>query len=638
MVLSSVDAARQTYRLWRPFSMPTDNGAQWAVSVTTSVANNLNSAYTFMIQIIVINLWALVILAGLTAFLKEKHSHNSGVISTGIWNSRGSPFDVFRLTSAYSFKVKDHRRWLFLLWAIVAIGVCVASYAIPIVVAPYIFISTAAPVSSDAIYVPSLRYVVNDADLVKTYALEVPSALRAAGSAQVANADTRAKVFVSQPMVLQKLAGGETVLRIDYHYSITGADFGLQKYPDLILDVQGSCQTDYAWLIAQSQDSSGYIEDEYLPFDDPSFPTQNASRYDGSSPLGYFIPGNLSPTGPSSNWTWGAVVSSVQRLSFSASTDPWYLTVPSGEDGFFTVKGGRPALSCWENDVWSYHGHNSTILGLNSTALPGLDLSPALQRLFSRFLSQPKLPIVALRLGASALTSPETALGPIFDAGTSSVHADLQRLVLASYIATMNTLTDTTLFPTDHLGIFNDVLGSDGQVQAGVDEFVVWSSQIATLSIRALVVIPIVTLVMFLIVYCLTTLPSPWYRIQALQATVLYSCLHQRTLGGPDTELQHAGDTPYLFPDDELQARFRPRFDKHHRTLSWGHSEYDSLFLCLSFPKFCSPIFLSLTILKLIFVLLLMANVNVHPQTSGSDCRSCPNTHVADHGTATKIQ
>jgi len=79
--------------------MPTSGGPRDAISVPSDVGDQLNAAYSFMVQMIIISFWGLLILAGVTLYLgKEKHSHNSGVISTGIWNSKGSPLDVLRIT------------------------------------------------------------------------------------------------------------------------------------------------------------------------------------------------------------------------------------------------------------------------------------------------------------------------------------------------------------------------------------------------------------------------------------------------------------------------------------------------------------------------------------------------------------
>ena len=575
MVFSNLDPARQSYHLWHRFSMPTDGGARDAIAVPANVADQLNSAYTFLLQMIIISFWTLLILAGVVLFLgKEKHTHNSGVICTGIWNSKGSPSAVFGLTTAYFTKIKDRRRWQLLVWTVLALGFVVAMYAIPIKVAPYIIIDHAAPVSAAAVYVPSLLSTNAEINAVQVNALESPSAFRAVGSVQGANATGNAHVVVDPPVTIQDLGDGEAIIQMGYRYNVTGVDFGLQHYPYLNLSVEGSCQTDYSWLIAESQDASGIVLDEYLPFNDSSQPTQNVSLYDSARPLAYFLVNAPSPTGPAGNWTWGAIVSSVQRQSFSAGTDPWYLTVPDNDTaGGFLIKAGRPAISCWQNDVWTYNGRQSTITALNSTELPGLNLSPSLQSILARFLSLPKITTVATRLGASALLSTNTGLGETFDAGSSSFHTDVERLVFASYIATMNTLTDTTMLSANNYGIPNDASESDGTPSPGVADFIIWSSQVRTLSIRALVIIPVMTLAMWVIVYALTNLPFSWYRIQALQATVLYSCLHEKATGHASKHWDRQGDRPFVKAGDLEQAVFRPRFDKGSRTLSWGDSE-----------------------------------------------------------------
>ncbi|OAP55315.1 hypothetical protein AYL99_10288 [Fonsecaea erecta] len=575
MVFSSLDPGRQTYHLWRRFSMPTIHGPRDAIAVPSDVANQLNSAYSFLVQLIIVDFWVILILVGVVLFLgKEKHSHNSGVIATGIWNSKDSPTAICKLTGSYFWKIKDRRRVHLFWWTLLAGAFVVAIYAIPIKVAPYIIIDNAAPVAATAIYVPALSTTLDEKNGVQINALEAPSAFRAAGSVLVANSTGHTHVSIDPPETIQDLGDGEAIIRVGYTYNITGLDFGLQHYPDLVLSVQGSCQTDYSWLLAETVDDSNIIRDEYLLFNDPSQGTQNVSFYDSARPLGYFFQGLPSPTGPASNWTWGALVSSVQRESITAGTDPWYLTVPDGSsDVGFIVKGGRPALSCWQNDVWSYHGFQSTAVALDSTSLPGLELSVGLQNVLARFLSLPKIVTLATRLGASALVSTDTSLGEKFDAGASSFHSDLERLVFASYIATMNTLTDTTLFSTNNYGITNEVTGSDGKPSPGVDAFVIWSSKVSTLSILAIIIIPVMTVAMKAIVWALTDLPFSWYRVQALQATVLYSCLHEKAAGINEEQCTRQGDRPWVKAGDHEQGVFRPRFDRESRTLSWGAHE-----------------------------------------------------------------
>jgi hypothetical protein len=574
MTLSAVEPDRDSYLLWQRFSMPTKHGPRDAVTVPSSVGDQVNLAYSFLLQLIVLQVWAIIVLIGVLISLKiGGREHNSNVVNAGIWNAQGSPFSVFKLAVTYFTKMKRQRGWLLLIWAFLALAILVAGYAIPIKVAPLIILSNAAPVNPSAIYVPS-----NDLDtssIFRRYALEVPAVLRAAGTARVANVGTLAKVSVDHPEILKDLGDGEKIMRMGYRYNITGLDFGLQHYPDLMLHVEGSCMTDYGW-----HKNSGFIKnsthvaDEYIWFGEGLIGSQSVSLDDSPAPIAYFQLGDFSPSG--TNITWGAIVSSVNRSSYSPGTDPWYLTGPPGDyllpiDVPYNVLPGRPALSCWENNIWSYRGHNSTVGGLNQTALPGLNMSPALQSIFARYLTFPMIVHVALRLGASTLLSSASALDEIFDAGSSSLHDDLHRWAVAAYISSVNILTDTTLYPADKYNIPDGIPQKD---RSGIGDFVIWSSNVTTLSVRYLIVFPVITLTLLLLVASLTQLPSPWYRLQALQATVLYSCLHEEAGGRPynyermNSMWKRHGDTP-VFEGNVEQVNITPKYDKHRRTLSW---------------------------------------------------------------------
>ena len=91
MVVPSLDPARETYLLWHRFSMPTASGSKDAFAVSSTVGGYFNSAYTFLLQLIVLQVWAIIINVGLLLFYrKESHSYRSVVVSTGIWNSMPS--------------------------------------------------------------------------------------------------------------------------------------------------------------------------------------------------------------------------------------------------------------------------------------------------------------------------------------------------------------------------------------------------------------------------------------------------------------------------------------------------------------------------------------------------------------------
>ncbi|KAI0870364.1 hypothetical protein GGS24DRAFT_475545 [Hypoxylon argillaceum] len=377
------------------------------------------------------------------------------------------------------------RPWL-LVSLFIAVTAGVAKTAITIVVAPLIILDHAAPVNPAAVYAPDYGAPGN-ATAAARFALEAPRFFRALGSA-VVDSDIRQKVKVSPAMLLGKTAEGDDIFRVDYSYGATGADLGIQRYFDLTFNVTGSCVTEYGWFLGTDH-STGIPVDEYVtPFADS---IQSASLFDGRQPSATFYPG-IQTTGTlsDSNTTWGAIVSSINRSSFSIGTDPWYLTAPLSEDTNANniVLPGRPRLSCWQDDVWSYHGHKSTTTSLTSDQLPGLDLSDSLQGMLAQYLGIPIVPQVGSHLQTSALLSATTSLDQIFDAGASSFQKDLTRLVLTAYVITVNCLTDTTLYSAPG-AVPNAAIGDSGVVPDDLD-YVVWSPDVATLSTLVIIVIP----------------------------------------------------------------------------------------------------------------------------------------------------
>ena len=512
--------------------MPRINRTSDAIAVEAKVGHELNSAYTFLLEHIVLLVWSLCIFSGVLLSIKAyKKRHPEHPITKMLWAKKTSPFDILKLTTKHVFK-SEYRTFLIFLWAILSLGFLVAKYTVPIIFARYIIIDNAAPVNSQAMYYPTYagwggnKTETDPQKVLNVWALELPSAIRAVG-----NVDTLINTNSGNPQVsLENLAPDPTSndpnQRLSYSYTVTGLDFGLQHYPDLILNVEGSCNTDYNWLDDTSLTISSdpaVIADKYTVF-----PNTNQSFNDfvsttnGPNPSALFFVGQASA--PASNWTWSALVSSVNRSSYWPGNDPWYLTVQKpgslspGEAGYY-VKPGRPALSCWQNDVWSYHGHESSVTELTPSSLPGLNLSFAMQDIFSHFLGLPKIPVLAERLGISALKSASTYQGGVFNASSSSLYDDLERLVFASYIATVNTLTETTLFANGS-DIENDLYAISGSnsIPAGVDEFVIWSTDVITLSVKALIIIPVLTVTLWIIAITVLLLRLP--EIEELKVAV----------------------------------------------------------------------------------------------------------------------
>jgi hypothetical protein len=167
---------------------------------------------------------------------------------------------------------------------------------------------------------------------------------------------------------------------------------------------------------------------------------------------------------------------------------------------------------------------------------------------------------LGVALGRSALKSASSsALGVAFDAESSSIFQDLQYLIMASYIATKNVFLETTRFPLSGRDGIPDIarsLTSDITVnnsllpRLGTTDFVITDSAIATLSVRAIIAIPVAMAVAVGAVFLLGLLPTPWRVSHALNATVLYSHLHERE------ERVHGEDADW---DREGAVAFSPR-------------------------------------------------------------------------------
>jgi hypothetical protein len=489
MVVTTVPQPRDTYLLWKRFSFPSENGPKSAFAVPTWVANQLNSAYSVMLGMLMAQVWTIIIAVLLYYLLKWRRkkkgeSKSFHPLVPILWNNRGELLGSFTETFKYTQEGTEKIRvWMVGILILVLIAY-IGQTALSIIVPPLIILNNTAPVNPNAVYVPTVK--TDNPSTAARYVLEVPSALRAVGSTDSAKELLNQRVTIPPTETLGKTGDGESIIGISYSYDVTGADFGLQKYPELTLDVSGSCVTDYSFFV-KSANSTPYLVDWYIIYNQ----TESASLFDGREPVASFYPGEtfIKGTLETSNATWAALVSSTQRTSFTAGTDPWYLTEPvsnADTDTAYQVRSARPVLSCWEDNVWSYKGHNSTVLGLNSTMLPGLDLSIGIQTIFAAHLAQPMILTVATHLGLSALLSTTTAVNQIFDAGASSIQNDLSRLVQAAFIATSNVLTDTTLYPSSS----DETLENWVAGTSGVGDFVVWSPDASALSMTVLITIP----------------------------------------------------------------------------------------------------------------------------------------------------
>ncbi|KAI1772966.1 hypothetical protein F4818DRAFT_424515 [Hypoxylon cercidicola] len=500
MVLSAAQQPDSTYRVWKRFTFPDEKGRIDAISVPKRVGDTLNPAYALIVDLALVNFWSVFFGVILYVYMRRHASKEDKLkpLAPKLWNKRSDLISL--VIEAFTSMGQKCPSPLTVLLLFLCLAGWVGQKAAGILVPPLILIDGAAPVDPAAIYAPD-RSNLDSLGVSNLFALEVPRFLRALGGT-AAGDEIRKKVKISQATLLGQTSDGDNIQRIDYGYSATGADMGLQRFPDLTLKVSGSCVTEYGWYNGTVNLTDNFDRvtsvDGYNVWGNKTDPIFTVSLYDGRQPSATFFPGTSSSQGtlPTSNATWAAVVSSIGRVSFSPSTDPWYLTNPvsaseGGTGAQYAVVGRRPPLSCWQDDVWSYQDHNSTVEELNK--IPGLDLSDDLQAILSSILGIPMIQLVGIYLKTSALLSSTTANDQIFDASASSIHGDLERLVQTAYVATINSLTDLTLYPAG-ARLSNLARDESNQPRDGIGEFVVWSPDVAALSTVAIIVIPSVFL------------------------------------------------------------------------------------------------------------------------------------------------
>ncbi|UKZ77538.1 hypothetical protein TrVFT333_005261 [Trichoderma virens FT-333] len=495
MVVLAASQPRRTYLLWTRFSYPTVHGPQDAYSVPSWAANQFNSAYSIIVGLLMVEVWTIIIALALFLVFKWQRRQNKGSVLHPVvpilWNNRGAIDGSFIEISKY-IKRENARPWVFFILFLIMTA-WVAQTAVAVIIPPMIILSNAAPVDPKAVYTPysdPLDFSKKEA----AFALQVPAALRAAGNSAFPSDILDKRVMVNTEK-LGSSSNGEQVLRTNYSYNVTGVDFGLQKYPDLKLYVTGSCITDYEQLNHTSYET---VNEKVVAIDTYKFSdggihgNVRVSLFNGRPPIAFFLAGVFTKgTLDQSNITWSAIISSINRTSFSPSTDPWYRTErfqDSDVGAAYMVVPGRPILSCWEDNTWSYKGFNSTASRLSSDHLPGLELSKGVQKIFG-FINGSMVGAMGQQLGSFALQSGLKSLGfyrPIFDAGASSIHNDLNRLVRIAFVATCSLLSDSTLFPIDASSKTDNIITA----QDDPSDFVVWSSDVAALSVKLLIAFP----------------------------------------------------------------------------------------------------------------------------------------------------
>ncbi|KAM5352952.1 hypothetical protein ACJ41O_005674 [Fusarium nematophilum] len=337
--------------------------------------------------------------------------------------------------------------------------------------------------------------------ILKQFGLQAPAIMRSLGSVEAAKVTLRKEVSVEYNDRYPATRDKEAVASLTYGYSLTGVDMGLQKASELKLVVDGFCMTEYGWVVDDNKNEDKW--DLYELWGEDS--QQQVVYVDGDDiynapKAAFFVRPKAAELVKESNVSYAVLIHSAHRASISRSSDPWYATEErrdKDEDGNaedipydanLWMKRQRPVLSCWEQNRWTYQGQDvESVYKLRE--IQGIKIKEVILDVLQAALGGgPMIARLGNACGDSALRSRTTSPKGVIDAEASSMYSDMERLILAAYVASRSIFTDATMYGVrdDYRSIFS---GSDGEPRDGSDDFVVSSPNITTFSLNGIIAV-----------------------------------------------------------------------------------------------------------------------------------------------------
>ncbi|KAL8333577.1 hypothetical protein RB593_003326 [Gaeumannomyces tritici] len=566
-----------SYLLFTPFHMPSDQGEVWAVAASSDSILFVSAAISVTFTAAFVYLWNVVRIMVLLCFKGKGRRRYVALVT--LWNS-SEPGFAFQQIIAYCLrcyyvripetlgtlrtqanpesrearearkarkaeekKLNRDRRY-----GIAAAALAFAVYGAGLtlgIIGPWLLeIGNVAPPQPSILFYPAEP--TNDREAILRQGLQAPGARRALGSVEAAETTLgkRIVISISQSAITDE---AEQMLRINYDYSLTGVDFGLQHAPHLELAVRGSCVTEYGWL-ATPVGNNSQVEMYSLWRGEENVTISLSDADIKYTPRVDFITRRASDP-DNGNISFAIIVASAHRASASKGSDPWYLTErrpetapPPARNASFWIRRGRPVLSCWQQDSWT-HGGQTVYRPDQLGKLPGLNVPSSLLSVFRSAFNVPMVVMLGTAGGESALKSRTTSLDGVIDASISSIRSDMRRLVVGSFVASRSVLVDTTRY--GFVGYRNALQGPNG-LRDGAGDFIISDPNIKTFSLSRIVAVLVV--LAFLLLLSLATavarhFPGPNYnqadlgplqqslnvlaRLRVLSADQLLRCVYE---------------------------------------------------------------------------------------------------------------
>ncbi|RYP68756.1 hypothetical protein DL771_006486 [Monosporascus sp. 5C6A] len=264
--------------------------------------------------------------------------------------------------------------------------------------------------------------------------------MRALGSVDAAGVDGamvrfRAQVSIEDDEGDWTTENGDLVTGLKYRYSLSGVDLGLQGGNDLALAVEGSCITEYGWFAKIPENYKFDLYHLWNNTDQPFPVLLNVNDIRHAPQASFHVhPQAVDQMFTDSNVSYAITISSARRSSISPGGDPWVLL-----EVLETALGGAPMIF--------QLGNANNDLALKS------------------------------RIGSS---------NSVINAQACSIRADMERLILASFVASRNIFSDGPMFgqPEDYDNVFTS---PNGEPRTGAGNFVVPSPDIQTFSLTGII-------------------------------------------------------------------------------------------------------------------------------------------------------
>lgn len=486
-----------TYMLGTVFTLLKGGLEVKAIAITNSQFNVINALNTVLIQLLFAGIWQLVsgaiialvpstnrvLLVGLVAFTSANDPWTASglmAIFLGKILLKGNPKDSTRLTN---FK------WASVMFLPAAFLAC-GSLVIILLYPGWLNLGQAAPVHPAAVFLPYVEEP-SHSTIVRTEALYMPSTLRSLGSAEAIEYHSLRHAVKVKGFDLPDSNATHPQTRIDWSYHIRAADFGLQRPLNFMHNVTGSCSTEYTWIHRGSIGKEGQM-DEYWLWGNESFSRLvPGPTYPSIATLDFSAYPNPSTDYSQTNLSFAFLAETAKVGSITPSNDAWYQTQPANNsftsldyDQGYEIKPGRPALSCWQSTVFCLNGVCDSAARMDNLPI-GMKL------ILVSTHSVPAILTIARRAGVSSLKAyTGSVIGQVVDAGSATMTADVEWLVLASYLSSKEVFRDTIMMKRPQ-GLENMLKGSDGNLVPGSADFVIRSRDVVSLHFGLLLLVPV---------------------------------------------------------------------------------------------------------------------------------------------------